>query len=106
LHQELVVLNASAANSLAEGLGETLTLHRLGGVAALGVSFKTTNLIENVMSPLERKTQRVARWRTSDQRLRWCAATLIQIEPRLRRIKGYEQLPLLQATLRNTLHLT
>ena len=105
LHQELVVLNASAANSLAEGLDETLTLHRLGVVAALGVSFKTTNLIENVMSQLERKTQRVARWRTSDQKLRWCAAALLQLEPRLRRIKGCEQLPLLQAALRNKLHL-
>ncbi len=30
LHQELVVLNRSAANSLVEGLEETLTLHRLG----------------------------------------------------------------------------
>jgi transposase-like protein len=105
LHQELVVLNASAANSLAEGLDETLTLHGLGVVAALGVSFKTTNLIENVMSQLERKTQRVARWRTSDQKLRWCAAALLQLEPRLRRIKGCEQLPLLQAALRNKLHL-
>jgi putative transposase len=105
LHQVQVVLNAFAANSLAEGFDETLTLHRLVVVAALGVSCKTTNLIENVMSQLERKTQRVARWRTSDQRLRWCAAALLQLEPRLRRIKGCEQLPLLQAALRNKLHL-
>jgi len=105
LHKELVVLNASAANSLAEGLDETLTRHRLGVVAALGVSFKTTNLIENVMSQLERKTQRVARWRTRDQQLRWCAAALLQLEPRLRRLTGCDQLPLLQAALRNKLHL-
>jgi hypothetical protein len=47
----------------------------------------------------------VARWRTSDQKLRWCAAALLQLEPRLRRIKGCEQLLLQQAALRNTLHL-
>ena len=34
LHQELVVLNASAANSLAEGLDEPLTLHHLAKPAA------------------------------------------------------------------------
>ena len=105
LHKELTILNVSAANSLEEGLDETLTLHRLGVVDALGVSFKTTNLIENVMSQLERKTQRVARWRTSDQKLRWCAAALLQIEPRFRRIKGCAQLPLLQSALRDKLHL-
>jgi hypothetical protein len=48
---------------------------------------------------------RVARWRTSDQKLRWCAAALLQLEPRLRRIKGGDQLPLLQAALRSKLHL-
>ena len=90
---------------MAEALDETLTRHRLGVVAALGVSFKSTNLIENVMSQLERKTQRVARWRTRDQQLRWCAAALLQLEPRLRRLTGCDQLPLLQAALRNKLHL-
>jgi hypothetical protein len=43
--------------------------------------------------------------RTSDQKLRWCAAALLQLEPRLRRIKGCEQLPLLQAALRYKLQL-
>ena len=57
------------------------------------------------MSQLERKTQRVARWRTSDQKLRWCAAALLQIEPRFRRIKGCAQRPLLQSALRDKLHL-
>lgn len=102
---ELRPINASAAKSLEEGLEETLTLHRLGVFAQLGVSFKTTNLIENVMSQLERKTHRVSQWRTSDQKLRWCAAAIPQIEPRLRRVKGHDHLPLLQAALANKLHL-
>jgi len=102
---ELRPINASAAKSLEEGLEETLTLHRLGVFAQLGVSFKTTNLIENVMSQLERKTHRVSHWRTSDQKLRWCAAAILQIEPRLRRVKGHDHLPLLHAALTNKLHL-
>jgi putative transposase len=76
LHRELRLVNESAAASLAEGLEETLTLHRLGVFPELGVSFKTTNLIKSVMARLEAKTQRVTRWRTSDQKLRCCASAL------------------------------
>jgi transposase-like protein len=43
LHAELEERNQSAAGSLAEGLNETLTLHRLGVYGALGRSLKTTN---------------------------------------------------------------
>ena len=96
---ELRLLNASAARSLEEGLEETLTLHRLGVFPALSTSFKTTNLIENVMAQLERKTQKVARWRTSDQKFRWCAAALLAVEPRFRRVKGFAHLPLLERAL-------
>ena len=65
---ELAKLNESAARSLEEGLEETLTLHRLEVFVELGTSFKTTNLIESVMARVEAKTQRVGRWRTSDQK--------------------------------------
>ena len=99
LHHELQLRNASAAASLAEGLEETLTLHRLGVAAALGVSLKTTNLIESVMARLEAKTHRVTRWRTSDQKLRWCAAALWATERQFRRVKGYRHLPLLKQAL-------
>jgi hypothetical protein len=69
LYQELRVINESAAGSLAEGLEETLTLHRLNVFTELGVSFRSTNLIESVMARLEPKTHHVTRWRTSDQKL-------------------------------------
>jgi transposase-like protein len=97
---ELRLLNASAARSLEEGLEETLTLHRLGVFPELGTSFKTTNLIENVMAQLEQKTQKVDRWRTSDQKFRWCAAALLAVEPQFRRVKGYAHLPLLARALK------
>ena len=103
LVKELTKHNASAARSLEEGLEETLTLHRLAVYATLGISFKTTNLIESVMSCVETKTPRVTRWRTSDQKQRWCAATLLQIEKQFRKVKGHQHLGLLQAALRGDL---
>ena len=85
------------------GLDETLTLHRLNVFAELGVSFKTTNLIESVMARLEAKTRRVTRWRTSDQKLRGCASALWAMERQFRRVKQYRHLPLLQRALQTTL---
>lgn len=99
LVRELHVLNASAAASLDEGLEETLTLHRLNVFPELGVSFKTTNLIESVMSRLEARTHRVTHWRTSDQKLRWCAAALWAMEKQFRRVKGCRHLKLLRTAL-------
>lgn len=100
---ELKEINQSAANSLDEGLEETLTLHRLGVFKELGTSLKTTNLIENINGLLEKKTGRVCRWRNSAQRQRWVATALIQIEPGLRRLRGYEHLPALKAAMKEKL---
>lgn len=99
LMRELQLRNASAAASLAEGLEETLTLHRLGVFTELGTSFKTTNLIESVMARVEERTARVDHWRTSDQKLRWCAASLWAVEAQFRRVKGCDKLPLLVQAL-------
>jgi putative transposase len=41
----------SAASSLREGLGETLTVLRLGLPTLLSRTFATTNAIENMMAP-------------------------------------------------------
>lgn len=103
LYRELRLVNESAAASLAEGLEETLTLHRLNVFPELGVSFKTTNLIESVMARLEAKTRRVTHWRTSDQKLRWCASALWAMEQQFRRVKNHRHLPLLKQALQNKL---
>jgi transposase-like protein len=92
LHRELRTLNESAARSLEEGLLETLTLHRLGVFRDLGQSLKTTNLLESILAQVEQKTGKVDRWRNSSHKQRWLAASLLDIEPRLRRIKGYRAL--------------
>lgn len=106
LARELIVVNASAARSLEEGLEETLTLHRLGVFPELGTSFRTTNLIESVMARVEAKTRKVDRWRTSDQKLRWCAAALMTVEKQFRRVRGYEYLPLLEKALATKISLS
>ena len=99
LHRELRLRNESAANSLAEGLEETLTLHRLDVFPELGTSFKTTNLIENVMGRVDQRTRRVSRWTTSDQKLRWCASALLDVEKKFRRVRAHNKLHLLKTAL-------
>lgn len=99
LRQDLRPVNLSAVTSLDEGFEETLTLHRLGVFAPLGISLKTTNGLESLNAPLGPLTDKVDRWRTSDQKHRWVASALLAIEPRLRRIKGYRHLAPLQAAL-------
>ena len=41
----------------------------------------------------------MARWTNSDQKRRRLAAALLDMEPRLRQIRGYRSLPLLRAAL-------
>jgi transposase-like protein len=103
LARELRVLNESAARSLAEGLDETLTLHRLGVAGELGRSFKTTNALESVMAQVEQRTGKVDGWRASDQKQRWFATAVPDIEPRLRRIREYHSLPKLREALQRML---
>ncbi len=101
IRNELKLINQSAVNSLDEGLEETLTLHRLGMVEKLGRSFKTTNCIENVNKQLEVYTGRVSRWQNSDQRQRWVATALIEIEPRLRLVMGCKYLKELRKAMKH-----
>ncbi len=97
--RELGLLNESAVRSLDEGLEETLTLHRLGLFRELGISLKTTNCLESLNALVEQRTTKVDHWRSSDQKQRWLAAALLDIEPRLRRIRGFRALPLLRRAL-------
>jgi putative transposase len=96
LHTELLDVTVSAANSLMEGLEETLTLHQLGLAPELARSLSTTNCIESVMSQLGQYTDKVDRWHNSDQILRWSVAALTDLEPRLRRIRGFRYLNVLR----------
>jgi putative transposase len=106
LQQDLEARNQSAARSLAEGLEETLMLHRLGVFPLLGESFKTTNCLESINAAVEARCAKVDHWVNSSQRHRWLAAALWDIEPRLRRVKGYRHLPKLRIALQRELKIT
>jgi len=103
LHGELEDRNQSAAGSLAEGLDETLTLHRLGLYGVLGHSLKTTNCLESINALVEERCAKVDHWQNSSQRHRWLATALLDIEPRLRKVRGYRHLPTLRDALKREL---
>ena len=103
LHGELEDRNQSAAGSLAEGLDETLTLHRLGLYGVLGRSLKTTNCLESVNALVEERCAKVDHWQNSSQRHRWLATALLDIKPRLRKVMGYRHLPTLRDALKREL---
>ena len=97
---DLKVDNMSAARSLKEGLEETLTLHRLGLTADFKGSFSTTNAIENLNSQLGKYLRNVKRWTNSEQRYRWVASALFEIEQRMRRVNNYKKLHKMRTVLR------
>jgi transposase-like protein len=100
---ELALLNASAVASFDEGFDETLTLHRLGVFAELGTSLKTTNALESIHARVESRTAKVDHWKNSEQKQRWLATALLDLEPRLRRIRNYRALPLLREAIKRQL---
>ena len=98
-------MNESACASLEEGFEETLTLHRLGLFPQLGISLKTTNCIESLMALVADYTGKVDYLKNSSQKHRWVATALLEIEPRLYRIKGYRRFTELRTALKHHLHL-
>jgi len=106
IRAELAEVNQSATASLDEGFEESLTLHRLGVFPLVGRSLKTTNVIESVHSMAEDRCGRVDHWKNSNQKHRWLATALLNIEPRLRRLLGYRHLPRLRAAIQKELGIT
>jgi putative transposase len=95
LHRELMDLNPSAARSLAEGMEETLTVHRLQVPPLLRQTLASTNVIESAFSVVEKVCANVKRWHTGDQRERWVGSGLLVAEKQFRRVKGHKLIPLL-----------
>jgi len=105
IRDELKKINLSAANSIKEGLEETLTIHKLGLVEEFGGSFTTTNLIENLNSQLTKYIRKVKHWINSEMRARWTATALLEIERKMRRVNNYKKLHLLRIALKSELKL-
>ena len=105
LAQRLEKINRQAAASLREGLEELLTLHRLGMNKVFGRSLSTTNCIESVNSQIKKYTGRVTHWSSSDQRYRWLAAALLEVEQRMQKIHNFKQLYKLKKAIREQLNI-
>lgn len=105
LGEELEKINPSAAASLNEGLEETLTINKLGLTRELKRNFSNTNGIESILAQVEQYTQRVDRWRNGTHIQRWVGASLLEVEPRLRKVHGYRHLKLLRTRIKEELGL-
>lgn len=95
LHRELMDCNPSAARSLAEGMEETLTVHRLEIPPQLRQTLASTNVIESAFAIVERVCANVKRWHAGDQRERWVGSGLLVAQKQFRRVKGHKLIPLL-----------
>jgi transposase-like protein len=90
----------SAAESVREGLDETLTVLTLKLSPRLRRSLATTNAAESLLSRTRHVKRNVKRWRSGQMMLRWVAAGVLEAVKGFRRLKGYADMPMLVAALR------
>ena len=90
----------SAAESVREGLDETLTVLTLKLSTRLRRSLSTTNAAESLLSRTRHVKRNVKRWRSGQMMLRWVAAGILEAVKGFRRVKGYADMPMLVAALR------
>jgi putative transposase len=90
----------SAAESVREGLDETLTVLTLKLSPRLRRSLATTNAAESLLSRTRHVKRNVKRWRSGQMMLRWVAAGVLEAVKGFRRVKGYADMPRLIAALR------
>jgi len=88
-----------AADSLREGLEETLTAHRLKLPGLLRQTLSSTNAMESANSGCMGIIRRVSNFKNGAMTLRYAAAGFLEAERGFRRIKGYKQIPILQNAL-------
>jgi transposase-like protein len=103
VHDWLASINQAAAESLEEGMEETLTINRLSLPPQLRRLFASTNIIESCFSRAGDLCRGVKRWRDGNMAQRWAGTVLLEAETRFRRIQAYGQLPLLINALASTL---
>jgi putative transposase len=99
LHRELMHINPSAARSLAEGMEETLTVHKLRIPEQLRRTLSSTNVIESAFSIVETVCRNVKRWRDGDHIERWVGSGLLVAERQFRKVIGYRQIPMLLSSM-------
>ncbi len=99
LAADLAHSHPGAAASLREGLGETLTLTRLGITGPITRTLASTNPIESMIECVRRTSRNVKRWQSGEMALRWTAAGMLEAERQFRRIIGYNQLATLAVAI-------
>jgi putative transposase len=100
LARRLETEHPSAAESVREGLDETLTVLTLNLSARLRRSLATTNAAESLLSRTRHVKRNVKRWRSGQMMLRWVAAGVLEAVKGFRRVKGYADMPMLVTALR------
>lgn len=100
LARRLETDHPSAAESVREGLDDTLTVLTLGLSDRLRRSLATTNAAESLMSRTRHVGRNVKRWRSGRMILRWVGAGVLEAVKGFRRLKGYADMPQLVAVLR------
>jgi len=93
-------VSPSAAESLREGLDETLTVIGLGLSDRLRRSLATTNAAESLISRTRHVKRNVKRWRGGRMVVRWVTAGVLEAVKGFRRLKGHADMPTLVAALR------
>ncbi|HEY3045262.1 MAG TPA: IS256 family transposase [Vicinamibacterales bacterium] len=100
LARRLEAEHPSAAESVREGLDETLTVLRLNLPDTLRRSLTTTNAAESLISRTRHVKRNVKRWRGGQMVVRWVAAGVLEAVKGFRRLKGHKAMPQLVAALR------
>jgi len=100
LARRLETEHPSAAESVREGLDETLTVLGLGLSEPLRRSLVTTNAAESLISRTRQVKRNVKRWRGGQMVVRWVAAGVLEAVKGFRRLKGHKAMPQLVAALR------
>jgi transposase-like protein len=99
IHSNIEHRYPKAAESLMEGLEETLTIYQAGVPGLLRQTLSSTNVLESANSVCKGIIKKVSRYRNGADVIRHAAAGFIEAEKGFRRIKGYRQIPLLQNIL-------
>ena len=72
---------------------------RLGLSGSLQRTRRSTNPIENLNGSVQRHTRNFKRWRGGEMIQRWVSAALLDAERRLRRVRGFPDMPRLMLAL-------
>jgi putative transposase len=92
--------NLSALESFREAKQDLLVMHELKLTRQLKKFFSTTNPIESLNSLIEEDMRRVKKWKDSEHFQRWLSTYCLASEKKMRRVRGYKDLPALWILLR------